>query len=134
MSQDTNQAKLQEIANVVLTLATSCQGDSVALLALLRQLEQLHREIREGLFQASLPDSRQALYVLLKDIESQGGWPYIERMRLHAFLESLPLETHETDNAAIAVERIDVTAASVTNGAGVTNQLALQQEFGLGES
>ncbi len=78
--------KLQAITTTVHDAAESCQGSSVDLLALLRQLEQLHREIRDGSFQDSLPDNRQQLYSLLKDIESEGGWPYIERMRLKAFL------------------------------------------------
>jgi hypothetical protein len=59
-------------------------------------LEQLHREIRDGSFQDSLPENRQQLYSLLKDIESEGGWPYIERMRLQAFIAKLPEEA--TDN------------------------------------
>lgn len=79
-------SELQAIANSVRALAASSQGDSLALLAVLRQLEELHREIRDGVFQECLPDNRQALYNLLKDIETEGGWPYIERMKLHAFL------------------------------------------------
>ncbi|MBD2293183.1 hypothetical protein H6G06_06710 [Anabaena sphaerica FACHB-251] len=85
-------AKLQAIAAAVQDAAQSCQGDVTALLALLRQLEKLHKEIRDGIFQDSLPDNRQRLYALLKDIESEGGWPYIERMRLQAFLVNLPVE------------------------------------------
>ena len=80
------QAELQAIADAVGALATRGEGDSLALLALLRTLEQLHREIREGVFQVSLPDNRQALYALLKDIEEEGGWPYIDRMRLRSLL------------------------------------------------
>ena len=86
------QSELQAIASGFHALAQSCQGDSLALLALLRWLEALHREIRDGIFQASLPDNRQALYMLLKDIESEGGWPYIERMKLQSFLAKLPAE------------------------------------------
>ena len=93
------ESKLQSIATAVRALAGSCQGDSQALLALLRQLEQLHREIRDGMFQASLPSNRQALHAILKDIESEGGWPYIERMRLHSFLANL---NSEMDGEAIA--------------------------------
>ena len=78
--------ELQSIATAVRALAGSYQKDTLAILALLRQLEQLHREILDGIFQASLPSNRQALYALLKDIESEGGWPYIERMRLQSFL------------------------------------------------
>jgi hypothetical protein len=42
------------------------------------------------LFQASLPDNRQALYALLKDIEESGGWPYVERLKLRSLLSNLP--------------------------------------------
>lgn len=81
--------ELQAIATSVRALAQTCQGDTLALLALLRALESWHREIRDGVFQASLPDNRQALYALLKDMEEGGGWPYIERMKLRSLLEKL---------------------------------------------
>ncbi|MGH8000907.1 MAG: hypothetical protein ACREPR_16145 [Brasilonema sp.] len=84
--------KLQAIASAAYDAAQDCQGNAKALLALLRQLEQLHREIRDGAFQQSLPDNRQALYSLLRDIEAEGGWPYIERMRLQAFLTNVEQE------------------------------------------
>jgi hypothetical protein len=84
--------KLQAIATVVYDAVQSCEGDTVAFLALLRQLELLHREIRDGVFQESLPVNRRQLYSLLKDIESEGGWPYIERRRLQAFLANLSQE------------------------------------------
>jgi hypothetical protein len=83
--------KLQAIATAVHDACVNCQDDIIALLALLRQLEQLHREIRDGVFQENLPDNRQALYALLKDIESEGGWPYIERMRLQAYIANMQL-------------------------------------------
>ncbi|MBD2210773.1 hypothetical protein H6G64_15605 [Calothrix sp. FACHB-156] len=91
-------SKLQIISNTVYDAAKSCEGDVIALLALLRQLEQLHREIRDGAFQATLPENRQQLYSLLKDIESEGGWPYIERMRIKAFLANL-VEDANQDNS-----------------------------------
>ncbi|MHC5598658.1 MAG: hypothetical protein ACYTXC_22415 [Nostoc sp.] len=91
-------SQLQAIATVVSDTVTACEDDTVALLALLRQLELLHREIRDGVFQESLPVNRQQLYSLLKDIESEGGWPYIERMRLQAFLANLPQERPEENN------------------------------------
>ncbi|MEB3215188.1 MAG: hypothetical protein VKN72_02870 [Nostocales cyanobacterium 94392] len=81
--------KLQEIADYIHEYSTLCQGDILAILGLLRQLEQLHREIRDGIFQESLPSNRQALYSLLKDIEAEGGWPYIERMRIQALMSNL---------------------------------------------
>jgi len=94
------QSELQSLAAQVWVLAESCQGDSLRLLALLRILEGLHREIRDCLFQASLPDNRQALYKLLRNIEGEGGWPYIQRMKLQAFLGysdrlSLPQERRD---------------------------------------
>ncbi len=84
------QVKLQALTADIRALADSHQGDSLSLLAVLRALEDSHREIRENLFQASLPDNRQALYALLKDMEEAGGWPYIERMKLRSLLSNLP--------------------------------------------
>ena len=81
--------KLQEISDSVNEYSDMSQGDILAILALLRQLEELHREVRDGIFQESLPSNRQALYSLLKDIEAEGGWPYIERMRLQALMMNL---------------------------------------------
>lgn len=80
---------LDQVAHVVRAIAKDSKDDGIALLALLRLLEALHREIRESLFQESLPSNRQALYALLKDIEATGGWPYIHRMRLQEFLRNL---------------------------------------------
>jgi hypothetical protein len=86
MNWQPEELELEQIAIAVLRLAQKYRGDNLALLALLRQLEQLHREIRDGVFQNSLPDNRQALYALLKDIETTGGWPYIERLRIQELL------------------------------------------------
>jgi len=96
--------ELQDITTAVRALAQRCQGDSLALVALLRHLEELHREIRDGMFQVSLPDNRQALYALLKDIETQGGWPYIERMKLQSLLANLQAENAgETGDSTAAI-------------------------------
>ncbi|MEA5596368.1 hypothetical protein [Rivularia sp. UHCC 0363] len=81
--------KLQEIADCIHEYSMLCKGDILAVLALLRQLEKLHREVRDGIFQESLPSNRQALYSLLKDIEAEGGWPYIERMRIQDLMANL---------------------------------------------
>ncbi|OLP19634.1 hypothetical protein BST81_04875 [Leptolyngbya sp. 'hensonii'] len=74
------------------TEAYQHQGDCLALLALLRALENLHREIRDTLFQESLPSDRQSLYTLLRNIEAEGGWPYVYRPKLQVFLANLPVE------------------------------------------
>jgi hypothetical protein len=83
------QNELGTIAATVKQTAQNCEGNNLELLALLRLLEALHQEVRDGLFQDSLPDNRQALYALLKDIENNGGWPHIYRMRLQNFLSNL---------------------------------------------
>lgn len=80
---------LQEIATLVHQAAACRQADVLALLSLLRMLEGLHQEIRETLFQEALPKNRQKLYMLLRDIEVHGGWPYIQRMKLKSLLTAL---------------------------------------------
>ncbi len=91
--------KLEAITTDICALANSYKGNSLALLTLLRVLEQLHREIREDFFQASLPDSRHELYSLLRDIEEAGGWPYIERMKLRSLMENLGAPEVYSDDA-----------------------------------
>ncbi|NEQ95723.1 MAG: hypothetical protein F6K30_03165 [Cyanothece sp. SIO2G6] len=78
--------KLDTVEETFRTLAQQYEGDPIALLALLRRLETIHVNIRETLFQDSLPNNRQRLYALLRDIEVQGGWPHIPRMKLQRFL------------------------------------------------
>ncbi|EFA73186.1 hypothetical protein B7O87_02820 [Cylindrospermopsis raciborskii CENA303] len=90
-------SSLQAVSNAVREAVTACQGETKNFLNLLRQLEYLHKEIRDGVFQDSLPENRQELYNLLKDIESTGGWPYIERMRLQWFLINLATKRNEYD-------------------------------------
>jgi hypothetical protein len=95
------QTDLQTVATHIRASAQSRQGDTLALLALLRMLESLHREIRDSVFQESLPDNRQALYNLLKDIETEGGWPYIQRMKLRSLLTNLQAEVSEQTLAEV---------------------------------
>jgi hypothetical protein len=132
------QSKLEAIATAVRALAQSCQGDSLALVALLRRLEELHREIRDGFFQASLPNNRQALYTLLKDIEAEGGWPYIERMKLQSFLANLAAEAVQHTGALS--QSIEDKTATPTNiptikdsevvGTGLTMEPVGEQTIG----
>lgn len=97
------ESKLQTITTDIQALAQSYQGDSLALLALLRCLEALHREIREGVFQESLPNSRHGFHALLKDIESEGGWPYIERMKLQALINNWFVEDKQDVDASATI-------------------------------
>lgn len=127
-------AELQAIATAVCTLAQSCQGDSLALLALLRCLEELHRELRDGLFQAALPDNRQALYKLLKDIETEGGWPYIERMKLQSFLANLLAELEAPSAQPQMVEEFGVPFGEESQPkakASTTNNVELESDSSL---
>lgn len=80
---------LKEIAGGIEAAALARRQHTLELLSLLRVLEYLHREIRDGLFRDSLPENRQQLYALLRDIEVNGGWPYIQRMKLRSLLDHL---------------------------------------------
>ena len=81
-------------------LANELQGQPEALLALLRQLEQLHRSVQDGPFRGSLPADRSQLFSLLQSVERSGGWPYIPRLQLRTFMELLQHEDASTDSLA----------------------------------
>ncbi len=85
--------RLQAATETIWKTAQEYGDNSLGLLRILRTLEQLHQDIRDNLFQASLPDNRQSLYKLLRDIEAKGGWPYIYRIKLQALLENLDATT-----------------------------------------
>ena len=89
---DSLPADLQTLAKSIEKAALARRGEEIALLELLRLLEKLHSHIRDEWFQEALPTNRQRLYALLKDIEVNGGWPYIQRMRLQSLLQGLELE------------------------------------------
>ncbi len=74
------------IAACVQQLVGKADKDPVEHLKILRFLENLHNDIRENYFQPVLPTSRHELYALLREMESEGGWPYIPRMQLKALL------------------------------------------------
>ncbi|MBD0268450.1 MAG: hypothetical protein ICV77_09160 [Cyanobacteria bacterium Co-bin8] len=89
---------LKDIARCIEAAALNRSNDSLEILSLLRVLEYLHREIRDTLFRTSLPENRQQLYALLRDIELNGGWPYIQRMKLRSLLENMLLESANEDS------------------------------------
>ncbi|MFN5513484.1 MAG: hypothetical protein ACK5CA_01680 [Cyanobacteriota bacterium] len=77
------------MAEQVEALALAHRQDSQRLLIILRTLERLHRHIRLEWFEPSLPNTRHDLYRLLRDIEEEGGWPYIERGKLQQLIQHL---------------------------------------------
>lgn len=83
---------IERLKQNVKEIAESCQGDTLALLALLRTLEEVHVQVRDDLFQPSLPNNRQKLYALLRDIEVDGGWPYIPRMKIRRLMANFDEE------------------------------------------
>lgn len=87
--------EIREVTQKIQQLAEQNQDDVLFLLALLRNLEQVHRQIRTTLFETSLPKTRNDLYNFVKDIEEEGGWPYIERMKLQQILKNMPLGNSE---------------------------------------
>ena len=88
-------SSLETITTKIFNLAQQNQDDLLFLLSLLRDLEEIHRQIRTQMFETSLPKTRNDLYNLVKDIEEQGGWPYIERMKLQTLLKNIPLNSNE---------------------------------------
>jgi hypothetical protein len=90
---------VQKAVQDIWQIAQTNQDNSLALLAILRSLEALHHQIRDGLFQEALPTNRQSLYKLLRDIEANGGWPYIHRMRLTELIEQLEEAPEDSSEA-----------------------------------
>ncbi len=98
------QQDLAALSAQISTIVDGIQTDSLGLLALLRLLEQMHREISEEYFQPSLPNTRQALYTLLRDIEAEGGWPHIPRMKIQALMSEFLLAEADTPEPPPATE------------------------------
>jgi hypothetical protein len=80
---------LETLGQLITQLAEQSKADELQILGLLRLLERSHQTIREQYFQPLLPCDRHRLYKLLREIESQGGWPYIPRIRLKELLDEV---------------------------------------------
>ena len=91
---------LADVAKDLFALAEKNQHDNLFLWSLLRSLEQIHRQIRVNYFDSALPQTRNDLYQFVREIEEQGGWPYIERMRLKELLHNLENDESVTDSAS----------------------------------
>ena len=83
---NSSNTQLSALADSIKLSAANSKENTIELLALLRFLEELHRNIRDNYFLSSLPANRQALYALLRDIEQNGGWPYIPRFKIQELL------------------------------------------------
>ena len=81
-------------------LAAEAGQDPQQLLLLLRSIEQLHRDLQDGPFRASLPSDRRGLHDLLQSMERSGGWPYIPRLQLKTFMELLEEPAPSVDTKA----------------------------------
>ena len=90
--------QLDALVRILDGLVDAARDNPREILALLRMLEQLHRDICENHFQKLLPNNRHDLYDLLTEIEAQGGWPYIERMKLRSL--TARLEEGEIENSS----------------------------------
>ena len=86
--------------SILAALAQELHDQPEALLALLRRLEHLHRQIQDGPFRASLPENRNQLFALLEEMERSGGWPYIPRLQLRTFLGLLQRDGSDGDSLA----------------------------------
>jgi hypothetical protein len=80
---------LETLRQLITQLAEQSKTDELHILSLLRLLERSHQTIREQYFQPLLPCDRHRLYKLLREIESEGGWPYIPRIRLKELLDEV---------------------------------------------
>ncbi|NJO85844.1 MAG: hypothetical protein HC818_03800 [Synechococcaceae cyanobacterium RM1_1_27] len=96
---------LTQLQTTIMTVAVPRQQDCLALLQMLRLLEECHRDIRDRLFLNSLPSSRHELYTLLQDLEEMGDWPQIPRTRIDTFLELLKAEVDAMDPLPPSGER-----------------------------
>ncbi len=87
--------KVKKLVGQIRELAEESEEDIFTLLLILRELELLHRSIRQEMFEPILPDTRHRLYLLLRHLEEVGGWPYIERMRLKDICSKLIIEENK---------------------------------------
>jgi hypothetical protein len=89
MNSSAIESELKKLVNEIGNLAEKSQDNIFDVLLILRELELLHRNIRQEMFEPNLPDTRHRLYLLLKHIEELGGWPYIERIRVKDICQKL---------------------------------------------
>ncbi|WP_244352863.1 hypothetical protein [Thermostichus vulcanus] len=89
ISEENLPPDLRQIMLAIKQAAEVRAGACVDLLMLLRLLEEMHRLILDGTFRESLPNTRQALYRVLQDLEEAGDWPYLPRLHIQALMQQL---------------------------------------------
>ncbi len=89
--------QLDQIHQDLMAIADHYEKDNQSLLKILRELEATHRTICENYFYPNLPNRRRNLYNLLRDIEEQGGWPFIARPKLKLFIENYLNHAEDAD-------------------------------------
>ncbi|MEN9230053.1 MAG: hypothetical protein Q6L68_04040 [Thermostichus sp. DG02_5_bins_236] len=89
ISEENLPPDLRQIMLAIKQAAQVRAGACVDLLMLLRLLEEMHRLILDGTFRESLPNTRQALYRVLQDLEEAGDWPYLPRLHIQALMQQL---------------------------------------------
>jgi hypothetical protein len=99
MSDISLQEDLNAIAETVNALVKRSDGSSTEILQILRFLEALHRQVCEEHFLPTLPTRRRTLYNLLREIDAEGGWPYIPRMQIRALLTHLEADPNESPDS-----------------------------------
>jgi len=99
---DQQQQRLDAALADLRTIAADLDGQPEALLTLLRQIEQLHRNLQDGPFRSSLPADRTELFNLLRAMEESGGWPYIPRLQLRTFMDLLQRDRGDDEHPLAA--------------------------------
>ena len=99
---DQQQGRLDGALDALRAIAADLDGNPEALLTLLRQIEQLHRNLQDGPFRSSLPADRTELFILLRSMEESGGWPYIPRLQLRTFMNLLQRDRSEEEHPLAA--------------------------------
>jgi len=99
---DQQQGRLDGALDALPAIAADLDGNPEALLTLLRQIEQLHRNLQDGPFRSSLPADRTELFILLRSMEESGGWPYIPRLQLRTFMNLLQRDRSEEEHPLAA--------------------------------
>lgn len=88
-SGDNLSPDLQQLRSDIKQAARIREGDCLALLELLRLLEEMHRVVLDEEFQSALPTTRRSLYALLQAIEERGRWPHLPRTQIQMFFKAL---------------------------------------------